>query len=795
MKLLLPFLLASVAFGQSSQTITISAPSPPVITGTTVGPGGGGVPYFYLVVAHYASGTSQSQILTLLGPQTLSGTTYNQIGWNALSGALNYDVLKLSTPNFSGTCTCSLIVATTSTTYSDMGGSLSAYTLSASAPGATATTYIDNTDYAFPKLRVNIGPVPGAHQDHLAEVPGGGTLPAFCTLNDIFVKSGSGSGVYFCSAPNTWTITGGGSGVVPFGASLPGTCTLGDVFNLTGQSGYGPGLYFCLSGNNWQINSGGLFNVRNFGATGNGSTDDTAAINTAAAHGAIRVPCGDYLLSSTIVLNSVAPVVEGDSGSTQTSPRNSCVTFIQGNSGTSAMTYTSTITGFQYNNNVTVRLRNFHVFTLHDGIIINNQTIPTAPTNFQGNLVKLEISNVYLQGVSSINTSPNAFTGVLPGSITSLQTYGTGLMCAQCFGMNLTGSLIQNFGVGVYYLGDEALIYANRITLNGINVGLDKAVGGSATFAAMNNVVIDSNVLGGNIRAGAVTMGGGNNIGGVKITRNYFENYCPSSTFLVSAQNAGTDFSQNVIDNPNNNTLTSGNCTYVNNTSPLMVLDDSADIRIHENYLAPNGNSIPGLTLNHSFNVHPYFIYNNGVSFPNNATDTASITFGELNPIIKGNLTVSDSGAIGSGTGTIFLGDGAFNKTPGHGFTFGGAGLETTNIFNSGLVNSFQFQTLTACLSGASPAVCTTSAGGAVAIPTGTNPTLTINTTAVSAGSTILLTPDFSHSIPSTTCNTTLTLAGVLPVVTAKVAGVSFTIQYNGTLTTNPACYNYLVVN
>jgi hypothetical protein len=45
------------------------------------------------------------------------------------------------------------------------------------------------------------------------------------------------------------------------------------------------------------------------------------------------------------------------------------------------------------------------------------------------------------------------------------------------------------------------------------------------------------------------------------------------------------------------------------------------------------------------------------------------------------------------------------------------------------------------------------------------------------------------------TCNSTLaTLAGGL-AITGRAAGASFTVTYNGTITTNPLCANFVVVN
>jgi hypothetical protein len=98
------------------------------------------------------------------------------------------------------------------------------------------------------------------------------------------------------------------------------------------------------------------------------------------------------------------------------------------------------------------------------------------------------------------------------------------------------------------------------------------------------------------------------------------------------------------------------------------------------------------------------------------------------------------------------------------------------------------------CANGASPAVCGTAASGAVAVPTGVNPTLVINTTKVTANSRIFLTVDESLTIAATTCNTTLSTL-VQPVVTARSIGVSFTIQIGATIAANPACVAFVVIN
>jgi hypothetical protein len=111
-------------------------------------------------------------------------------------------------------------------------------------------------------------------------------------------------------------------------------------------------------------------------------------------------------------------------------------------------------------------------------------------------------------------------------------------------------------------------------------------------------------------------------------------------------------------------------------------------------------------------------------------------------------------------------------------------------------VQSPLYTTPTNCSSSASPAVCGASAAGSVAVPTGTNATLQVNTTAVTANSQIFVQSDDTLGTKlSVTCNSTLASLIVEPVVTARVGGTSFTITISGTTTTNPVCLSYFIVN
>jgi hypothetical protein len=194
----------------------------------------------------------------------------------------------------------------------------------------------------------------------------------------------------------------------------------------------------------------------------------------------------------------------------------------------------------------------------------------------------------------------------------------------------------------------------------------------------------------------------------------------------------------------------------------------------------------------------------------------------------------SRAGAANLGGGAVFIGFQACQNATGSGNTFNicigdqpalaavgdtneivvgvtatGAGSNTATIGNSSLTDAYfgsstptaivhgkGFNTATNCSSSASPAVCGSASAGSVAVPTGTNATLVVNTTAVTANSQIFVQSDDTLGTKlSVTCNSTLASLIVEPVVTARTGGTSFTITISGTTTTNPVCLSYFIVN
>lgn len=104
------------------------------------------------------------------------------------------------------------------------------------------------------------------------------------------------------------------------------------------------------------------------------------------------------------------------------------------------------------------------------------------------------------------------------------------------------------------------------------------------------------------------------------------------------------------------------------------------------------------------------------------------------------------------------------------------------------------FSTSSNCASDAAPAVCGSAAAGHFVIAASAT-SVTVNSTAVTANSEILIDEDQSVGTlftPNITCNTGITS---LPVVSARTAGTSFTVTISAGLSTNPVCYGFTIIN
>lgn len=160
------------------------------------------------------------------------------------------------------------------------------------------------------------------------------------------------------------------------------------------------------------------------------------------------------------------------------------------------------------------------------------------------------------------------------------------------------------------------------------------------------------------------------------------------------------------------------------------------------------------------------------IAWPQDGTGTRIVTYG----------------ASASNTCTV---DPAPNVTTTQQFEIAADG---TTVYGTGCTTTGTAMTsATDCASNASPAVCADAPTGSVAIPTGTDPALVINTTVITANSTVQFTNDSSlgTKLSGITCNTT----PLLVTITARTPGVSVTVKAIGTVSTNKLCGGYTVIN
>lgn len=213
---------------------------------------------------------------------------------------------------------------------------------------------------------------------------------------------------------------------------------------------------------------------------------------------------------------------------------------------------------------------------------------------------------------------------------------------------------------------------------------------------------------------------------------------------------------------------------------------------------------------NHFFTTHLFFNNNvtsgNGIVF--NDTGTPAVDQ-DANAEFFNVVDVTAAGAI---TGAAFT----VNKSLGNQWQEGfGISFFTTlvaadaaspylrNIVIGGITNSSEYSTVRACASvgtAANPSVnqCAGDSGGHFSCATAaTGGTCTVNTTAVTPGSSIFVFESDNAATGTAlgvTCNTSTNVLPASRLLASQTSATGFTINL-GTVTTNPACFSYFIIN
>lgn len=148
-------LLATGLYAQSTLTLTAPPPAPVTRVTTAVVGTPGPVRYYYWVVSNWPIGKSAATVSSVANaPNVLTISNYVQISWTPTSGALSYDLLRTTTSSFPSSCTCALVIGTTTPNLNDTGGGLLAYTYAATK-AAQADMTLDNSMFEVPRVLTN----------------------------------------------------------------------------------------------------------------------------------------------------------------------------------------------------------------------------------------------------------------------------------------------------------------------------------------------------------------------------------------------------------------------------------------------------------------------------------------------------------------------------------------------------------------------------------------------------------------------------------------------------------------
>lgn len=152
---LLSLLFMIQLYGQSPQTISMSAPPPPSATNiSTQVINGGNSTYYYWIVANYPIGKviSNSSVV-FRAPDIYSSSSHVNVGWSVATGATSYDVLRTTTATApTGTTNSRVSLAQTTTSFNDTIVTPSSYALTPLASAFNGAISIDNTNNATAML-------------------------------------------------------------------------------------------------------------------------------------------------------------------------------------------------------------------------------------------------------------------------------------------------------------------------------------------------------------------------------------------------------------------------------------------------------------------------------------------------------------------------------------------------------------------------------------------------------------------------------------------------------------------
>ena len=215
MKRLLMLLALSAGLIQAQQIVQLTAVPPPSVQGlgaAVVGVPGTTFACYWVVINYVGGGVLSAAPVCLPNvPNTLSGSNYVQVSWQAATGTnVTYDLLKTTTnvPPAAG-ASSSLATALTATTSNDQGGSLSAYTVAPYPYGSgIVQVSLNNRDFSVPAF----------------ECAGTTGFPCQASFAQM-VPKGTAGVIKLGSRTSPFTVDNTGAAFITEGSGTPGAAT------------------------------------------------------------------------------------------------------------------------------------------------------------------------------------------------------------------------------------------------------------------------------------------------------------------------------------------------------------------------------------------------------------------------------------------------------------------------------------------------------------------------------------------------------------------------------------------
>lgn len=276
----------------------------------------------------------------------------------------------------------------------------------------------------------------------------------------------------------------------------------------------------------------GYINVKDFGAKGDGQSDDTSAIQAALDQGSVGTiyfPNGKYIITQALKF-SQGQKIFGES-------RNG-VDIIQKSPADYAFVYHSQLQSAPYDIDSGIVFQSMAIFSKY-GIQLNQSGDFSTIFSLQGHVKGAVFDNLLLYGTYNNSSDPNFLTSV-PATQAELSSYGVGIYWSKVFDSKISNCQIQSYGTGIYLDGCDINEIDNcRLNENGrqiYSLGHD-------TYGSQDKI-LDSDILE-NGRPGGIYL---DNSPWCTIQNCYFENYSPSATFIATNDDRGTNILSNRFD-------------------------------------------------------------------------------------------------------------------------------------------------------------------------------------------------------------------------------------------------------